>query len=97
MSITVQGTTFQSSVGTPWNIPSGVAIFVQPGSGGTVIDYDTTRQNYMAMYGVDPLGQITPNPNATIGSAAYALSQTYYLNNPSTRFQNLTQQYEQQH
>jgi hypothetical protein len=90
MTITVGGDTFQSAVGTPWNIPEGVAKFVQPGSGGTVLDYDATRQSYMAMYGVDPLGQITPNANATPGSAAYELSRTYYSNNPSQRFQELT-------
>lgn len=96
MAITVQGDTFTGSVGTPWNIPAGVAIFVQPGSGGKVIDYDTTRQNYMSMYGVDPLGQVQPNQNASPGSANYEMSRTYYSNNPSQQFQDLNAQYQQQ-
>ncbi len=96
MAITIQGTTFQSSVGTPWNIPSGVAMFVQAGSGGTVLDYEATRQRYMAEYGVDPLGLITPDPNSSVGSAAYNLSREYYFNNPSQRFQDLITQYAQQ-
>jgi len=97
MAITVQGDTFTGSVGTPWNIPAGVAVFVQPGSGGKVIDYDTTRQNYMSMYGVDPLGQVQPSQNASPGSANYEMSRTYYLNNPSQNFQDLSAQYQQQH
>ena len=96
MTITVNGDTFTSSVGTPWNIPAGVAVFVQPGSGGQVLDYTATLNSYKAMYGTDPTGASSPNPNATAGSADYEMSRTYYSNNPSQRFQDLNTQYQQQ-
>ena len=94
MTVTVNGTTFESTTGTPWNIPSNVAMFTEAGSSGKVLDYAATLANYKAMYGVDPTGASSPNANATPGSADYEMSRTYYSNNPSQRATDITNQYQ---
>lgn len=92
----VQGTQFSGSVGTPFTIPGNTAIFVSP-SNSNVLDYNATRAAIMAEQGYDPLGQVQPNPNAVQGSADYEMSRTYYSAHPSARFQEIQQQYYQQH
>jgi hypothetical protein len=95
MAVTINGTTFDSTSGTPFAIPSNVAMFIVPGT--NTLDYAATRSRIMSEYGYDPLGQISPSATLQPGSEGYEMSRTYYLANPSPLFQSLTEQYAQQH
>ena len=84
------------SGGTPFNIPAGNPVFTVPGN-PNVIDYNAERTWFETQYGKDPLGILSPSETAQPGSANYDLSRTYYTQNPSQNFINLTNEYAAQH